>query len=91
VQVNVDVDHVDELDLALPPGHRLVDPPSPFGIDCKLMAYRQSTRQEGGRVLLERRLALRRGMVAASDYPALRSCLSEASKVLKLALTAKGG
>jgi hypothetical protein len=89
VQVNVDIDHVDELDLSLPPGHRLVDPPSPFGIDCKLMAYRQSARQEGGRVVLERKLSLRRGMVPAADYPALRSCLSEASKVLKVALTAK--
>jgi hypothetical protein len=67
---------------ALPPGFVAVDLPPPTRLDSPFASFEASCRQEGGLVVAEARIAVRRGRVEVADYPAFRELLSRIDRAL---------
>jgi tetratricopeptide (TPR) repeat protein len=66
----------------LPKGFAAVELPAPVRLDATFAAFDASCREEGGAVKAEARIAMKKGLVTAAEYPAFREFLSQVDRAL---------
>ena len=66
----------------LPPGFTPLEMPSPVEVDGPSAALQASCRLEGGAVVAEARIRVKKGRVSAADYPGFRDFLAQVDRAL---------
>ena len=84
---------------ALPEGFAAVELPAPVRVETSLATLEAACREEAGALRAEARIAVKRGLVTAAEYPAFREFLSQVDRALarpvrvapRTAAAARGG